>query len=210
MPVMSRAEAILCRSAPWRAFAGRIVLPWMLSDSEITGRVLEIGGGSGAMAAVLLGREPGIDLTLTDVDPAMVDAATRRLSATTASVELADGTSLPFVDESFDTVVSFLMLHHVVDWHGVLAEANRVLRPGGAIIGYDLTRTTVARWFHRLDRSVVELLTADELATGLEEIGFASVDVEAARGNHWMRFRGTKLDTDADGGPELIRELQRS
>ncbi len=197
MPVMSSAEAILCRSAPWRAFAGRVVLPWMLSGMPISGRVLEIGGGSGAMAEVLLRRAPDIDLTLTDVDAAMVDAARRRLKGTDSTVEVADVTALPFGDGSFDAVASFLMLHHVVDWRHALAEAHRVLRPGGALVGYDLTRSAIARWFHQVDRSVVELLSADGLRDGLTMAGFGSVEVSPARGNQWMRFRAVKAEADA-------------
>ena len=50
MPVMSALEGAFCRSAPWRALARRTVLPWALGGEHLTGDVLEIGGGSGAMA----------------------------------------------------------------------------------------------------------------------------------------------------------------
>lgn len=50
MSVMSTVEASFCRSAPWRGFARRVVLPWALRDTEVGPQVLEIGGGSGAMA----------------------------------------------------------------------------------------------------------------------------------------------------------------
>ena len=98
MPVMSRFEAAWCRSAPWRALARRVVLPWALQGRRPSGHVLEIGAGSGAMAAELLAVCPDITMTVTDVDPAMVDAAAARLRTfgERATVQVADATTLPF------------------------------------------------------------------------------------------------------------------
>ena len=53
MPTMSKVESGFCRSVPWRPLAGRVILPWALQGRPLTGDVLEIGGGSGAMAAQL-------------------------------------------------------------------------------------------------------------------------------------------------------------
>jgi SAM-dependent methyltransferase len=46
----------------------------------------------------------------------------------------ADVTRLPFSDSSFDAVLAVHILHLVPDWRGALAEAARVLRPGGLFI----------------------------------------------------------------------------
>ena len=105
---MSSVEAVFCRSAPWRGFARRVVLPWVLDDGERLGpEVLEIGGGSGAMAQELLTRHPEIRLTLADIDPEMAAAARRRLApfGDRATVTVGDGTRLDFPDDSFDTVL---------------------------------------------------------------------------------------------------------
>jgi len=59
MPTMSRLQAAFCRSRPWRALAGNVVLSWSLQEFEPHGGVLEIGAGSGAMAAELLGKSSG-------------------------------------------------------------------------------------------------------------------------------------------------------
>src|SRR5574341_1703837 len=140
MPEMSDLERGYCRSAPWRLFARKAVLPWALQGEQLEGQVLEIGGGSGAMAAELLQQFPGIRLTVTDYDERMVETARRRLVdfGDRVHVQQADATGLPFDEASFDTVVSFIMLHHVIDWEAAIAEAIRVLRPGGRLVGYDL------------------------------------------------------------------------
>jgi ubiquinone/menaquinone biosynthesis C-methylase UbiE len=119
---MSALEASFCRSAPWRLLARR-VLPWATQGSSLAGRVLEIGGGGGAMAEAVIEAHPRVSLTTTDTDPAMVRAARRLLAGSAVETLEADATRLPFADESFDTVLSFLMLHHVIDWEQALAEA---------------------------------------------------------------------------------------
>src|SRR5688500_7846379 len=137
---MSRFEATWWRSVPWRAFAQKVVLPWALQGTELSGHVLEIGGGSGAMAEQLLLRYPDLQLTVTDFDPEMVSTARERLApfGDRVTVEEADATNLRFADARFDTVLSFIMLHHVIDWEQAFREALRVTRPGGLVVGYDL------------------------------------------------------------------------
>jgi ubiquinone/menaquinone biosynthesis C-methylase UbiE len=190
MPIMSTAEQLFCRSAPWRTFARRVVLPWALAGTPVSGDVLELGAGSGAMAEGVMRTHPGISLTVTDLDPAMVHAARDRLSGLAGvTVEQADVTALPFDDGSFDVVTSYLMLHHVIDWPAALSEAARVLRPRGALVGYDFTDTGFARLIHRADRSPHLLVGVADLRHGLEAAGFADVSVRTSYRNHVMRFR---------------------
>lgn len=186
---MSAVEAAFCRSAPWRSFARRTVLPWALQE-PLSGRVLEIGAGSGAMAAGVVALCPDATLTVTDVDPAMVSAARARLGPR-AVVERADVTALPYDDGSFDVVTSYLMLHHVVGWRAALEEAARVLRPGGHFVGYDAADTLPARVVHRADRSPFALLTPMGLRLGLTRAGFSEVAVVPALGGLVMRFHAT-------------------
>lgn len=123
---MSALEGAFCRSAPWRTLARRTVLPWALGGEHLTGDVLEIGGGSGAMAHGMARLFPDVRLTITDIDDDMVANARRRLAqCRNATVKLADVTSLPFGDASFDAVTSYLMLHHVIAWREALGEAAR-------------------------------------------------------------------------------------
>jgi ubiquinone/menaquinone biosynthesis C-methylase UbiE len=147
---MSGFQSAFCRSAPWRGFARRVVLPWALQGFRPHGDVLEIGAGSGAMAAELLTMFPDVRLTVTDVDDEMVAAASARLSpfGDRATARPADATALPFPDGAFDAVLSWVMLHHTMEWEKALAEAIRVLRPGGQLVGYDLLSTAPLRLLH--------------------------------------------------------------
>ena len=197
---MSRSAQRFCRSAPWRLVAGRVVLPWALQGAEPRGDVLEIGCGSGAMAAEVLRRHPDVRMTATDYDASMVEAARARLSpfGGRADVRQADATALPFEDASFDLVLSFVMLHHVVRWEAAVAELVRVLRPGGRIVGYDLFGDGGGRVLHRPGHahdhhtSEVRLMRRAELRTALADLPIEEAVIRPILGGTVGRFRARK------------------
>lgn len=111
------------------------------------GRVLEIGAGTGINVTHY---PPGADVTYTEPDPHMA----KRLRARGAAVVEAPAETLPFPDESFDTVVSTLVFCTVPDVAASLREARRVLRPGGQLLFLEHVRaepgSRLHRWQHRL------------------------------------------------------------
>jgi ubiquinone/menaquinone biosynthesis C-methylase UbiE len=174
---MSPFEQGFCRSAPWRWFARSLVLPWALQGEQLTGDVLELGSGSGAMAAELLRRFPDVRLTATDYDDSMVEAARDALSefGDRVDVRQADASQLSFPDGSFDAVVSFIMLHHVIAWEKAVAEAVRVLRAGGRLIGFDLLANRGTEWVHQADRSSHRMMRWDEIRRHTQELPLLGV-----------------------------------
>lgn len=193
MPVMSAIESAFCRSAPWRWFARRTVLPWVLGDYQLAGDVLEIGGGNGVMAEGVARAFPQACLTVTDIDGAMVSAAQARLAGRpTVVVARADVTALQFEAASFDVVTSYLMLHHVIAWQQAVREAARVLRSGGTLLGYDLTDTRLARAIHRVDGSPHRIVAAVEMSDALSAAGLVDISVDSSAFGHLMRFRAEK------------------
>jgi ubiquinone/menaquinone biosynthesis C-methylase UbiE len=170
-----------------------VVLPWALDGYQLAGEVLEIGGGSGAMAEGVVHAFPRAHVTWTDLDDAMVVVARARFAGReNVLVERADVTALPFDDASFDAVTSYLMLHHVISWREAIAEAVRVLRPGGTLIGYDLTDTRLARAVHRADGSAHRIVAAARMRDGLVAAGLVSISVDTSAMKHLMRFRADK------------------
>ncbi|TFC63835.1 class I SAM-dependent methyltransferase [Cryobacterium sp. TMT2-4] len=193
MPTMSALEGAFCRSAPWRLAAGRVVL-WATQGVSFTGDVLEIGGGSGATADRLARANPSLRLTTTDYDPVMVGVARKRLAKYPhVAARQADVTQLPFDDETFDFVVSFLMLHHVVDWEKAIAEVARVLRPGGIFTGYDLTASRAASWVHLTDRSPHRLIERGAFEPVLGQFRLDANGLRYTFGGRVMRFTARKL-----------------
>jgi arsenite methyltransferase len=120
-----------------------------LSDLELPerARALEIGCGTGAISRIIA-RCPGVE-TVVGVDPSPVLIAKAREIArdvTNVSFEKGDGSDLPVESASFDAVVVHRVLSHVPGPERVLAEAFRVVRPGGwlALFDGDYATITVA------------------------------------------------------------------
>jgi ubiquinone/menaquinone biosynthesis C-methylase UbiE len=118
-------------------------------------------------------------------------AATRLGEFGNASVETADATAMPFPDDSFDSVISCLMLHHIIDWECAVTEVARVLRPGGTFVGYDLVRTPLASLFHRLDGSPHRLLVPDDFRAECARNGLA-ISLRSRLIGHVMQFVARK------------------
>lgn len=100
-----------------------------------TGDAVEIGSGLGRICRSLsqhFDRVVGVDIS-----PHMVDRAQKMVPGPEVQFRLGDGTSLGVVDDaSADFVMSFTVFQHIPDRaivEGYLAEAARVLRPGGVV-----------------------------------------------------------------------------
>jgi SAM-dependent methyltransferase len=128
-----RDEANLrARQALWANVEGEnapVVLRRVLASLEPT-KVLEIGGGQGELAEWMQG-DLGARVTFIDQSERMVELARAR---GIIEARVGDAQGLPFVDETFDTVVAAWMLYHVKDVDRALAEAARVLTPGGRLV----------------------------------------------------------------------------
>jgi ubiquinone/menaquinone biosynthesis C-methylase UbiE len=99
---------------------------------QASGEVLEVGVGTGRNLPFY---SPSVHLTGIDISPKMIDRARRRAAILGRRVDLrvGDAQALPFPDDSFDTVVSSLALCSIPDDRRAIAEARRVLRPGGRV-----------------------------------------------------------------------------
>ena len=186
MPSMSVIEQGFCRSAPWRGFARKVILPWALHGLEPHGELLELGAGSGAMADGMARTFPELQLTVTDIDPAMVAAARKYLGARpNVRVEQADVTDLPFADSTFDVVTSYLMLHHVIEWRRALSEASRVLRPGVSSSAMTSTRPASLPGY----TSQIGRRTDSSLITSCDPLWSRRVCGGARQARAWMARR---------------------
>ena len=193
MPMMSRVERRFCSSGAWRRLVRTTVAPWVLQGRDLQGEVLEVGGGSGALAEVVARGFPRASVSVTDIDPAMVRSMEARLSGlTNTTTAVADATSLPYGAAQFDVVLSNLMLHHVIAWRDAVAEFSRVLKPGGLLLGYDLLPTPLATGIHLADRSPFLLVGRAELMAALLRSDLTRCVVDRAVGGVAMRFSATR------------------
>jgi ubiquinone/menaquinone biosynthesis C-methylase UbiE len=124
----------------------------VLSGAE--GRTIDIGAGTGLNLELF---PPGVsELVLAEPDPHMLKRLEEKLSASgrEASVIQSPAEKLPFPDDSFDTAVFTLVLCTVPDPAAALAEAARLLRPGGKLLFLEHVRSEdpgLARWQDRLE-----------------------------------------------------------
>jgi ubiquinone/menaquinone biosynthesis C-methylase UbiE len=101
--------------------------------------VLDVGAGTGALAAAVVDRWPGVRVTGVDASAGMLAVATRELGTLDARardrVSLVQATAdrLPFDDGAFGIVVTAFMLQLVPSRYRALREARRVLARGGTL-----------------------------------------------------------------------------
>ena len=112
------------------------------------GRVLELGAGTGLN---LRHYPDGVDLVVSEPDPAMRARLQKRAEGRATVVD-AGAERLPFPDDSFDTVVSTLVLCTVADPDAALAEVRRALAPGGRLLLIEHVRADAPRLARRQDR----------------------------------------------------------
>jgi len=152
--------------------------------ADASGRVLEVGGGTGANLPFY---GPGVEsLTITEPEPAMLRRLERRVDeqAPQTKVLQAPAEDLPFDDDTFDVAVSTLVLCGVEDQSRALRELRRVLRPGGRLIFIEHVRSDepgLARWQDRLNGLSRFVACCDCNRRTLDSIkaeGFEVTDVE--------------------------------
>ena len=98
-------------------------------------RVLELACGTGVVTARLReGLPAGAQLVATDISPAMIAHARRKLAGADVHWRIADAQALPFKEGVFDAVVCQFGFMFVPDKNQGFREARRVLRPGGKLL----------------------------------------------------------------------------
>ena len=121
-------------------------LRWFDRQIDWQGRdVLDLGCAGGFMAEALAKRGANV----TGIDPAAAAVAAARQHASESglciSYDVGVGEALPYPEASFDAVVCVDVLEHVADLNRVLAQAARVLRPGGIFLFDTINRNPLAR-----------------------------------------------------------------
>jgi SAM-dependent methyltransferase len=173
-----------CPIGPQGALVGHLMAvlnakPYRLTidalDLAPDDRVLDLGFGPGQSFDLLLSRVQCRPVHGIDHSARMLRYAARRNSAAIATgrLELVRGTfdALPWPDGAFDKLLLVNVVYFFDRNRRDIAEAFRVLRPGGRVAVYATDRATMARWpFSRRDTH--RIFNADDLIALLESGGF--------------------------------------
>ena len=95
-------------------------------------KVLDAGCAAGWYTEQLV--HLGANVTATDISPRMVEATKRRVGANAKILCLDLEEKLPFENETFDMIISSLVLHYIKDWSKPFSEFQRILKPNGQLI----------------------------------------------------------------------------
>ncbi|HEX8207583.1 MAG TPA: class I SAM-dependent methyltransferase [Solirubrobacteraceae bacterium] len=182
---------------PDDVYADPLSIPWNFVRAEADAypmllgapprRVLEIGCGHAKNTRVL--HAHGHEVVATDISPRAIERC-RRFAPESATYAVADAADLPFADASFDVLLDIGCLHCMpADARpAAVAEARRVLRPGGALVSRIFTPKD-ARWVSLQPFAADAFGLPDDAVRGLLEDDFEIEEWRRDAGAHYLTCR---------------------
>ncbi len=169
-------HAQLCPSPKWAAHLREDVLAYVTNLAPLGEMMLELGPGPGAATEWL--RHHVDQLVAVESDAAAARLLAQRFVDTNVDVVEGDALKLTYSSDTFDSVGSFTMLHHVASYSGqqlLIQEAFRVLKPGGWFVGSDSLSSNDLHHFHEGD----DYLPVDPASflVRLQAVGFESITI---------------------------------
>jgi ubiquinone/menaquinone biosynthesis C-methylase UbiE len=161
--------------------SGNRAVRWLCSQAE--GETLEIGIGRGRTLPFY---SPHVRLSAIELSGASLAIAAKHARDLGLGVSFLEGdaAALPYPDAHFDTVVFCMVLCTIPDDRGAVAEAARVLRPGGRLLLLEHVRSpnTLLRGLERLFDPISVRRMGDHLVREpLEHVLAAGLEVEFLR-----------------------------
>jgi Zn-dependent protease with chaperone function/ubiquinone/menaquinone biosynthesis C-methylase UbiE len=177
----------------------------LLAAGYQRGEVLDLGTGTAQIPVALCQRNDRARVVAVDAAASMLDVARGNVELDSLThrimLDLVDAKALPFEDERFACVISNSIVHHIPEPAPVLAEAVRVLAPGGLLLFRDLARPDSDEEVDRLvatyaeganehqrqmfDDSLRAALTATEVGEMVATLGCDPTGVVMTSDRHW-------------------------
>jgi ubiquinone/menaquinone biosynthesis C-methylase UbiE len=175
--------------------------------AQVDGDVLELAFGTGRNLPYY---PADVRLTAVELSPRMLEIGRKRAEELDRKVDLrlGDAQALQFEDQSFDTVIITFGLCTIPDDRAAVAEAHRVLRPGGRLVLLEHVRSPLApvRAVQRLLDPLAVRFGADHLVREpldyLASVGFEIEGVQRLKAGIVERVIARKPDgADTDAAP---------
>lgn len=173
---MNKAHLQYCAGQEWAETVRKYVVPGATNGVDLGDHLLEVGPGPGLTTDVLATLVP--KMTAVELDKDLAAALAKRFEGSHVTVHRGDATATPFGDGTFSSAICLTMLHHLptpTDQDRLFAELNRVVRPGGVVMGNDSLDSPEFRSFHEDD--ICTPVDPATLASRLEAAGFRDVQV---------------------------------
>ena len=183
----------------------------LVDAGAIEGELLDLGTGTAQIPIELCQRHSGVHVLAVDLAENMLAVARENVEAAGLSerirLERVDAKRLSYDDGRFDAIISNSIVHHIAEPRSVLAEAVRVVKPGGLLMFRDLLRPADGTSLQQLvdayagdangqqrkmfRDSLHAALTIEEIGALVEQLGFPAGDVQPTSDRHWT-WRATR------------------
>jgi SAM-dependent methyltransferase len=124
--------------AGYEAYMGRwsrLLVPAYVAFAGVKDgqRVLDVGTGTGALAATLAATMESSEIAGIDPSAGFISCAKSNAGSSRARFEVGDAQALPYADASFDHTMALLVMNFIPDHEKAIGEMRRVTRPGGVV-----------------------------------------------------------------------------
>ena len=177
----------------------------LLASGEVGPDILDLGTGTARIPIELCLRVNNCRVLASDGAVSMLEVARYNVAVNSldARIQLhyADAKSIPIDDETFDTVLSNSLIHHVPEPAIIVAQLARLVKSGGRIFVRDLARPDSLAELDELVQRIVghesaeaqamfrnslhAALTLSEIRTLVAQYGFDPLDVTMTSDRHW-------------------------
>ena len=180
---------------PWRVPYFKTALIKHFGEDLGQVRLLDIGCGGGVLTEEFASM--GCQVTGIDISPRSIEIAQAHAAKSGLSIDyrVGSGTRLPFEENSFEAVSCCDVLEHIREWKQVIAEAGRVLVPGGLFFFDTINRTMKSQvtFIYGLQESPLTKLmpadthvwemfiTPDEISSAVREHGMVIEDMKGGK-----------------------------
>lgn len=168
---------------------------WLAGHVPAGGALLDLGGGTGALARKLA---EALDCKVTVLDPTP-EMVAQMEPHPRVTAKLGTAEAMPLADASFDAIVISDAFHHFRDQDGAAAEISRVVRPGGGVLVLEFDPTVgvmpLIVWGEKLLGEPGAFFTPEEACAFFAGHGIEGHCEREAHARHKYYFLGTVADT---------------
>lgn len=170
-------------------------------------KVLDLGCGTGYGSSEII-KIGAANVVGIDISEKAIDFAQKNFRHKRISFQVADATSLPFKNKSFDTILSFEVIEHIKNYQLFLDEAFRVLKKGGYFIFSTpnakqfRTKTSAYHFKEFTGRELQNIFSRRKLKLTLFGQSFKNDRFEASQKQYFQRYQRLTL-----GGNKLLKKM---